>query len=98
MMHRFLNASDGLISMKGKKIIFTTNIPNIGDIDDALIRPGRCFDILNFRNLTKLEAQVVVDEFYTGEKPVLDKDKYSLAEVTNLGRNRGKSRNKTGFV
>ncbi|NBW23488.1 MAG: ATP-binding protein, partial [Caulobacteraceae bacterium] len=50
MMHRFLNVGDGLISMKRKKLIFSTNLPSVNDVDDALIRPGRCFDILNFEN------------------------------------------------
>jgi ATP-dependent 26S proteasome regulatory subunit len=26
-----------------RKIIFSTNLPNVGDLDDALVRPGRCF-------------------------------------------------------
>ena len=41
MMHRFLNVGDGLVTTKGKKLIFSTNLPSIRDIDDALVRPGR---------------------------------------------------------
>jgi ATP-dependent 26S proteasome regulatory subunit len=48
MMHRFLNVGDGLVTTKGKKLIFSTNLPSIRDVDSALVRPGRCFDILNF--------------------------------------------------
>lgn len=42
-LHRFLNIADGVASAHGKKIIFSTNLPSVRDIDDALIRPGRCF-------------------------------------------------------
>ena len=52
MMHRFLNVSNGLVSAKSKKLIFSTNLPSVRDIDSALIRPGRCFDILQFETLS----------------------------------------------
>lgn len=56
MMHKFLNVSDGLISAADKKLVFSTNLPNVGDIDEALMRVGRCFDVLQFRPLTRAEA------------------------------------------
>ena len=43
IMHRFLTVSDGIVRAQGRKIIFSSNLPNLGDLDDALIRPGRCF-------------------------------------------------------
>jgi DNA polymerase III delta prime subunit len=67
MMHKFLNASDGLVSLPRKKIIFTTNLPSVKDVDDALLRKGRCFDVMQFRLLTKEEASVVSKNYY-GEK------------------------------
>lgn len=51
MMHRFLNISDGIVSSKTKKLIFSTNLPSVGDVDPALVRSGRCFDVLHFRPL-----------------------------------------------
>lgn len=51
LMKRFLNVADGISSDVNKKIVFSTNLPNIKDIDSALIRPGRCFDVLQFRKL-----------------------------------------------
>jgi hypothetical protein len=65
IMHKFLNIADGLVSAQGKKIIFSTNLPTIKDIDTALIRPGRCFDIVKFRALSREEC-VRVDPSYTG--------------------------------
>ena len=41
---------------QGRKIIFTTNLPNIGDIDEALVRPGRCFATVRTRALDRREA------------------------------------------
>jgi len=35
--------TDPVVRAQGRKIIFTTKLPNIGDIDEALVRPGRCF-------------------------------------------------------
>ncbi|MBV9828772.1 MAG: ATP-binding protein [Alphaproteobacteria bacterium] len=56
LMARFLNVSDGLIRMAGKKIIFTTNQNDFRSIDPALVRPGRSFDALRARPLTHEEA------------------------------------------
>jgi hypothetical protein len=41
----------------GRKIIFSTNLPNIGDLDDALIRPGRCFAHVLARELSPSECE-----------------------------------------
>lgn len=50
-LHRFLAVADGVVRAQGRKIIFTTNLPNVGDIDDALVRPGRCFATVRTRAL-----------------------------------------------
>jgi hypothetical protein len=55
-LHRFLAVADGVVRAQGRKIIFTTNLPNIGDIDEALVRPGRCFATLRTRALERCEA------------------------------------------
>jgi hypothetical protein len=36
MMHKFLNVGDGLVTTRNKKLIFSTNLPSIRDIDSAL--------------------------------------------------------------
>jgi hypothetical protein len=81
MMHRFLSVGDGLVSVKGKKIIFSTNLPNINDIDEALLRPGRCFDILHFDNLTIPEAKTLVNKVGIDFKFDPDRTHYSVAEI-----------------
>jgi len=45
-----------VVRAQGRKIIFTTNLPNVGDIDDALVRPGRCFATVRTRALELGEA------------------------------------------
>lgn len=83
MMHRFLNVSDGLISAEGKKLVFSTNLPSVRDIDSALLRPGRCFDIVEFRPLTRDEAHVVAQEVGScGSLP--DGAEFTLAEIFNV--------------
>jgi hypothetical protein len=55
-MHRFLAIADGVARSQGRKIIFTTNLPNVTDIDDALVRPGRCYAVKTLRSLAVAEA------------------------------------------
>jgi hypothetical protein len=98
MMHRFLNVGDGLVTTKGKKMIFSTNLPSIRDIDSALVRPGRCFDIVTFDPLTQEEAELLAAKLGT----TLDgkQDKWSIAEVFNKQTNAATatSNRKVGFI
>lgn len=80
MMHKFLNVSDGLISAAGKKMIFSTNLPNIADIDEALLRAGRCYDIVQFRELTRKEALAVLIEAKSSRE-LPDGSSFTLANV-----------------
>jgi SpoVK/Ycf46/Vps4 family AAA+-type ATPase len=65
-LHRFLCVADGVVRALGRKIIFTTNLPNLGDIDEALVRPGRCFGVLRTRNLERHEAQRLLSRVCNG--------------------------------
>jgi len=56
-LHRFLTISDGIVRAQGRKIIFTSNLPNLGDIDEALIRPGRCFASMTLPRLARSEVE-----------------------------------------
>jgi hypothetical protein len=57
MMSKFLNVSDGLVRIANKKLIFTTNITQLNKIDSALLRAGRCFAAVEFRELDSAEAK-----------------------------------------
>jgi ATP-dependent 26S proteasome regulatory subunit len=97
-MHKFLNVSDGLISAADKKMVFSTNLPNIQDIDSALMRPGRCFDVVEFRPLTREEAKVVVEETRNGKVPE-GKSQITLAELFSQQPSAGTARRKgIGFA
>lgn len=104
MMHRFLNVGDGLVTTKGKKMIFSTNLPSIRDIDSALIRPGRCFDIVTFDALDVQQANNLADKL--GVKlPVRPRgretEKYSIAEIFNQQSEHAqtaKANRKVGFI
>lgn len=80
LMARFLNVGDGLIAFKNKKLIFSTNLPNTKHIDEALLRPGRCYDILEFSHLNLQQAQQVAQDagiaFQAG-----DKTQFTIADI-----------------
>lgn len=81
IMSKFLNVSDGIVKMENKKMIFTTNLDNLSDVDPALTRPGRCFKVLHFRPLNRTETLGLSDKLNLNFKPI--KDKYSLAQIFN---------------
>jgi len=60
-LHRFLTIADGVVRSQGRKIIFTTNLPNVSDIDEALLRPGRCFATVQTRSLTLAECTALAN-------------------------------------
>jgi SpoVK/Ycf46/Vps4 family AAA+-type ATPase len=103
MMHRFLNVGDGLVTTKGKKMIFSTNLPSIRDIDSALVRPGRCFDIVTFDALNVEQAHNLAEKLGV-ELPVRPRgketEKYTLAEIFNQQSEQASSAKtrKVGFI
>ena len=103
MMHRFLNVGDGLVTTKGKKMIFSTNLPSIRDIDSALIRPGRCFDIVTFSPLSLQDANKLAKKLDAKlpERKGGDSLEYSIAEVFNdqsEGSKKTQANRKVGFI
>ncbi|MCS7317864.1 MAG: ATP-binding protein [Candidatus Dojkabacteria bacterium] len=92
IMIKFLNMADGLISNNSKKLIFTTNLKNINQIDEALLRPGRCFDILEFKKLTVEQANILAEKY---NLPKVNEEK-TLAELFSSKNNVFKR--KIGFM
>lgn len=81
LMARFLNVSDGLIKLPNKKLVFTTNLDNFERVDQALLRPGRCYGQVHMRLLTYTEAQTAAN---VARLPMpTDEREYSLAELFN---------------
>jgi hypothetical protein len=79
MMHKFLNVGDGLVTTRNKKMVFSTNLPSIKDIDSALVRPGRCYDILHFNELNQSEAEKLAAK--AGVKIEGERKNWSIADV-----------------
>jgi ATP-dependent 26S proteasome regulatory subunit len=87
VMHKILSASDGIISIPNKKkMIFSTNLESIDHIDAALIRPGRCFDILKFNELEYDDAKIIAEKYEIENVP--NKDTMTLAELMTQTQNR----------
>ena len=61
VMNKFLNLSQGVLDIRNKKLIFTANIER-HKIDPALIRPGRCFDILECDLYNEEQAKVIIEK------------------------------------
>lgn len=80
-MSKFLNVGDGLVKLRGKKIIFSTNLPSVSNIDEAIMRPGRCFDVLEFKRLTQTQAEKVCVEYNLNK--VTGQNSYTIAEIFN---------------
>lgn len=95
VVNKFLNIGDGIVSNSRKKIILTTNL-DIEKIDPALIRPGRCFDVLEFKPLTREQAQVVAEK--RGIALELPKQTVTIAEMFNTQNYTKKQERAIGFL
>jgi len=86
-MYGLLSSSNGLIvsTINSKKIILSTNLPGIDKIDDALIRPGRCFNIIQTRKLSWEEAKNFLKASDNEDKQLPeDKEEFALSELYHL--------------
>jgi ATPase family associated with various cellular activities (AAA) len=82
-LHRMLNIADGIIRAKGQKIIFSTNLVQARDIDEALIRPGRCFAHTMLRPLRDQEPQRLLRRLCETDNEHLARASAALASTTN---------------
>jgi ATP-dependent 26S proteasome regulatory subunit len=62
LMSMLLNELQGIASKK-IKLVITTNLSTRNKIDQALIRPGRCYKAVETRELTLHEATRVVNHY-----------------------------------
>jgi hypothetical protein len=96
-MGRLLNLADGMVSVGQRKLVFSTNLPNLHSIDEALLRPGRCFGILKFRDMNRDEALAACES--VGRELTIDMKEHetvSLATALN-GRTTSSAVLKMGF-
>jgi len=85
-LHRFLTIADGVVRSQGRKIVFSTNLPNVGDLDEALVRPGRCFARLFVRKLTAAEAKALAMEIAAGDAEKAGRVSQAFNEEAARGR------------
>lgn len=89
-MAKMLNVSDGLVKVMSKKIIFTANLTNKNKIDQALLRPGRCFDAIVLDELNREQAAAVANKLGV---EVPNKKFVTLAEIFNNRKTDGSINN-----
>jgi hypothetical protein len=87
-MYGMLSSSNGLVvsTIKSKKIVLSTNLPNIDKIDEALTRPGRCYSIVQTRKLTWGESIKFLAVAMCNNSIELDCERkdYALSELYHL--------------
>lgn len=96
VMAALLNQLDGIIPTQ-RKFVISTNLSTVNKVDEALIRPGRCFDVLNFRKLHHAEANAVYRKYNPESPGIEDTGDLSLAEVLNYDTSVESSRRKNNF-
>jgi len=81
-MSGILNNAQGIIS-NNNKIVVSTNLKSLHKVDEALIRPGRSYKVLEFSELTVAQAHEIRE--IDGLPPVDfgDNTSLTLAEVLN---------------
>lgn len=82
-MHKLLSTSDGIIELKNKKIIISTNLQSKQKTDKALVRPGRMYGILETQALSFDQAQILADKLGTPFTIRKKENMYTLAEIYN---------------
>ena len=82
-MSQVLNITDGLTANPYKKVIFSVNLQDLNNVDPALLRPGRCFQVLHFSYLKGDDLEKAKDkigsEFFT-DLPIKSGG-YTIAEL-----------------
>jgi len=88
-MSALLNLVDGVIGVK-RKVIISTNLPSINDVDKALLRPGRMFRVITFLPLTREQADLARAEVGKDTLPTdVDFTSITLSEALNYDPDNG---------
>lgn len=95
-MSAILNATAGIVQ-RDSKLIISTNLSSTQSVDDALIRPGRCYKIMEFKTLTAEQANDA--RAAIGKAPVefIKVDNITLAEALNAEEALGEAPRKPTF-
>lgn len=91
-MKQLLNITDGLTANYKKRVIFSTNLPSLSMVDPALVRPGRCYDVLDFSAYTN-EDLINACNSLNIDSSELDDKPYTLAELYSIKNGEAKESN-----
>jgi len=89
VMSKLLSSSDGFITNYNKKMILTSNLANINNIDSAFKRPGRCYGVIKTRKLTGIEAVELIKAISPDSnfETMIDiRGEYTVADIYKLAR------------
>ena len=88
-MKQVLNITDGLTANPSKKVIFSTNLPSLSRVDPALVRPGRCFDKLQFGRLKDNDLLAAMNIIGTSvfNDVHIPQDGFTIAELFAIKNN-----------
>lgn len=95
LMSSLLNFADGL-SRNKTKLVISTNLPSTAKMDSALIRPGRNYMVIQFRELTPEEANNVRKEM--GMPPIATDKNLTLSKVLNYDNSQHREQETIGFI
>lgn len=91
-----LNASAGIAGGRIKFII-STNLPNLNEVDEALVRPGRCHKVVQFRKLNPEEALLARKSVGLSNEGITFTGQVTLAEALNVDNGSKKLMTGMGF-
>ena len=81
IMADLLNNTSGVVGAK-KKIVISTNLEDLSNVDSALLRGGRLFGIVSFRKLSYQESLAVLEAVGNKHGVVVEPEgAYSLADL-----------------
>lgn len=83
-----LNITDGLLSLLSDNIVLMSFNTDIGGINEAILRPGRCLANIEVGKLDAAQTKKLLVNDGLGDLG-LNQSEYSLAEVYEMKRSRG---------
>ena len=80
-LSRLLNMADGLLGASYKVLFLLTTNAKIRDLDQAIVRPGRCRAIVDFQAFDRIEATTRLGKAGIATRPM------TLAEIYRVEKN-----------
>lgn len=82
-LSRLLNMADGLLGASYKVLFLLTTNAKVHDLDQALVRPGRCRAMVDFEAFSTAEATARLGEFGPAAGPMTLAEIYRITKKTD---------------